>query len=113
MKNSWEGDQAILRIQRLQKNKLKDTSTKQVTNQKGSKKCSKIKRELPKVRAQSGTLHFNMVCTTWNPHSLLENRTQTKDEVANKSTSLLRCTQKIKRKTKLVPFRNHQSNQKL
>ena len=33
--NSWEGDQAILRIQRLQKkkNKLKDTSTKEVTNQ--------------------------------------------------------------------------------
>jgi hypothetical protein len=80
MTNSWEGDQTILRIQRLQKkNKLKDTSTKEVTNKKGSKKCSKIKRELPKVRAQSMTLHFNMVCTTWNPHSLLENRTQTKE----------------------------------
>ena len=74
MKNSWEGDQAILRIQRLQKkNKLKDTSTKEVTNQKGSKKCSKIKRELPKVHAQSMTLHFNTVCTIWNPHSLLDN----------------------------------------
>ena len=40
---------------------------------KGSKKCSKIKRELPKVHAQSMTLHFNMACTTWNPHSLLDN----------------------------------------
>ena len=42
MKNSWEGDQAILRIQRLQKkNKLKDTSTKEVTNQKDPKSVLK------------------------------------------------------------------------
>ena len=61
MTNSWEGDQTILRIQRLlKKNKLKDTSTKEVTNQrirktnwtqedimKRSTKCSKNQEGAP------------------------------------------------------------------
>ncbi len=50
-----EGDQTILRIQRLQENiKWKDTSTKEASNQKDPKNVLNIKRELPKVRAQIG-----------------------------------------------------------
>ena len=53
MTNSWEGDQTILRIQRLQKKTIEryfDTRSNQL---KDPKKKLKNKRELPKVHAQS------------------------------------------------------------
>ena len=77
---------------------------KEVTNQKGSKTCYKIKRELPKVRAQSMTLHFNMVSTTWNPHSLLDNIEHKPKKKSNRPTSFLRCRKKYQEKNKACAF---------
>ena len=69
-----EGDQTISRIQKLQKNiKEKDTSTKEVSKQKDPNEYSRNQEGTPQGTCTKYDLHFNMVCTTWNPHSFLDN----------------------------------------
>jgi len=50
---------------------LKDTSTKEVTNQGSENVFSKSRGNSPRYM-HNEDLHFSMVCITWNPHSLLD-----------------------------------------